>query len=149
MIDVADFPFAVTITGTLLSSNVAQVDRARATTADTIRTATGLTLFIALLVMSLAIILTRSLLKWNPEKQECIYFTPLARIPPQIYCSFLPAMGNNTPSVGDPRGPRLIKFPSRNVPNAVSPVFLGAQGFGSADLTVEAGPSARYARNDR
>ena len=83
VIDVADFPFAVTISGTLLSSNVAQVDRARATTADTIRTATGLTLCIAFLVISLAIILTRGLLKWNPEKQECIYSKPLARIPPQ------------------------------------------------------------------
>ena len=58
-------------------------------------------------------------------------------------------MGNDTPSVGGPRGPRLIKTLSRNVPNVVSPVFLGAHGFGSADLTVEARPSPRFARNDK
>ena len=65
MIDVADFPFAVTISGTLLRSNVAQVDRAMATAADTIRTATGLTLCFAFIDISWVFILTRGLLKWK------------------------------------------------------------------------------------
>ncbi len=83
VIDVADFPFAVTISVTLLRSNVAQVDRAMATAADTIRTVTGLTLCLAFFVISLTIIVTRGRLKWNPKKEECLHFTPLARIPPQ------------------------------------------------------------------
>jgi len=58
-------------------------------------------------------------------------------------------MSNDTPSVGDPRGPRLSKTLSRNVPNVVNPDFLGAHGFDSADLTAEARPRPRFARNDK
>jgi len=44
VIGAADLPFAVTISGTVLRFNVAQVDRAMATTAHTMRIVTGLML---------------------------------------------------------------------------------------------------------